>query len=174
MPVELQRALRNRTRGFEGRARHQVVVLRLLRVCSRKVGIRRREIRILRARLAEVHDGLLESLIAGQVPVIASLQIRLIRGGIVRRMHGLFRQQFDGERLRDASGHLRLHRQAIGQVPLVHVRPEMRFARCFDQLRGNPNAIGLASHAAFEQVVGTERLADLARALPTALEQVGR
>ena len=172
--VELQRALRDRTRGLERRARHHVVVLRTRSVGARQVGVRRREVRIRRARLAEVDDGLLESLVAGKVPVVTALQIRLVHGGIVRRMHRLFRQQFDGERLRDASGHFRLHRQAIGQVSLVHVRPEMRFARRLDQLRGNPDAVRLASHAAFEQIIGAERLADLARAQPTPLEHVGR
>ena len=50
---------------------------------AREIRVRRREVRIRRAGLLEIRDRLREALVALQVPVVATLQIGLIRRRIV-------------------------------------------------------------------------------------------
>ncbi len=80
------------------------------------------------------------------------------------------RHELHGERLGNARGHIGLHREAVGEMAFVGLGPEVRFAGGFNQAGGDAHTVVLAAHAALEQVVGAERLADLARPLAGALE----
>ena len=83
---------------------------------------------------------------------------------------GSLRHQLQGQRLGNPCGDIGLHLEAIGEVPLVGFGPEMRLAGGLDQARGDPYPIALSTDAALEQVIRTQRLANLARALRAVLE----
>jgi hypothetical protein len=78
--------------------------------------------------------------------------------------------ELGGEGAGNLRRHVALHAERVGEMTVVHLGPELGLAGRFDEARGDAHAIVLVPHAAFEQVVGAQRLADVARAQRRALE----
>lgn len=137
--------------------RHQAVVHRAdLRAAERGVGAG--EPAIERHGLLKKGDRLGTPLVGRLVPVVAALQIGVVRIDVRRarppRAIGA-RQQLHGQRVDDFRGDLRLDLEAVREAPLVGFRPQLRLAAGFDELHGDSRPVPLAPHVAFHHEVGT-------------------
>jgi hypothetical protein len=78
------------------------------------------------------------------------------------------------QHLRDGMRDLVLERENALQLPLEGLRPEVHVVGHVDELRGHPQGVPLAPHAALEQRVHLQPIADLARVEVPPLERVHR
>ncbi len=79
MRIEFERVQCVLTRPAKNVTRHGLVVLRLGRPRARKVGVRRGKLGIRFARLVEIKNRLIKPFVPRLVPVVAPLEIRLVR-----------------------------------------------------------------------------------------------
>ena len=172
--VELQRAQGRAPRALERCARLDQAVVHRADLCAAERGVGAGEPAIERDGLLKEGDRLGEPLVGRLVPVVPALQVGLVRIDVRRASRpslGRRRQQFDRERMDDFRGDVQLHLEAVGEVPLVGFRPQLRLAAGFDELHRDPRPVALAPHVAFDHEVGTQRLPDVADARRRALDE---
>ena len=63
--------------------------------------------------------------------------------------------------LDDLPGHVILHDENVGQVPIEPLRPEMAVMGCVDELSRDPDALVDFADAALEHIAGPKSFADL-------------
>ena len=80
--------------------------------------------------------------------------------GNIARLRVSPRRQLELELLRDSCRNLVLHGKYICQLAIITLRPEMGAIGGIDELRGYPDAVPGAAHAAFEDVLYAERFGD--------------
>ena len=104
----------------------------------RQAGIGQRIVRILGDRLLEVLDRLLVAGDRALVPVIAALQVRLIRHGIVgvalRDLLAFLAAQARLDLVENLAGNLILHGEQVGGRAVVLIAPQLRSIRDVHQL----------------------------------------
>ena len=95
-----------------------------------------------------------------------------MRRGVDAAQHvDLIGHQLHRQRARDMRGDVGLQDQRFAKRSVVGLGPEMHFGARLDQLRRDADAIAVAAHAAFEQIVDAKLAADLAGAFRRSLEQ---
>ena len=113
-------------------------------------------------RLLEEVAALVQRLRCDDPEAVPALQIRFV-GRQRRRVLASGRladRQPRRQRLGDGSGDLVLHREHVGQLAIVALRPQVAAVGGVDQLRRDPDPIAGLAHAAFEHVRDAERLRD--------------
>ena len=69
--------------------------------------------------------------------------------------------EVERKRAHDLPGHVVLHGENVGQVPIESLRPKMAVIGCVDELSCDPDAHVDFAHAALQDIADPESLADL-------------
>jgi hypothetical protein len=121
----------------------------------------------------EVGDGRLELVRRLLQIVLPALEHHVVGLDVVRTSPrnaiALVLRQFDGQCLGDVARDRVLQREDILELAVVAVRPDVRAGRCVEELRVDADALALAAYAAFENIAGVQRLADVANVACLAL-----
>ena len=123
--------------------------------------------------LFEMSRRLLEVFFPPAIPEVAALQDGVV--GLDVRVCGAAGaaladpEQRDLQRRRHRLCNVILHREDVGQLAVVGVRPEVKAVSNLDQLCRDPHAVALFAHAAFENRARVQLLTDrteVARSYP--------
>jgi hypothetical protein len=93
---------------------------------------------------------------------------------VVLRSGGLRREQLEAERRDHGFGDLVLHREHVGELAVVGLRPEVVAVGGIDEPGGDAHLVAGLAHAAFEQRSDVELLADAPHILVLSFEGEGR
>src|ERR1700730_8387190 len=112
--------------------------------------------------------------LAALVREIKTLQIKIVGFGVLLRAPRRRGREFDFERIDNFSRDFVLHREDALHLLLDLARPNLESVACIDQLRGNANAIAVATQTAFKEIRDIQLLPDLVRLGVFAFEREGR
>ena len=70
-------------------------------------------------------------------------------------------REVERKRAHDLPGHVILHGENVGQIPIEPLRPEMTVIGGVDELSRDPHALADFAHAALEHITDAKSLADL-------------
>src|SRR6266481_2277952 len=103
---------------------------------------------------------------------VSAVQIELECFGIDRRglvQSPLLRGQFKADLVCNGARDLRLYGEHVSQVAIVSLRPEMGLVADLNKLCGNANSVARSPHAALQNILNAQILADLRKGATGAL-----